>query len=186
VVYLNTIMSVAYSVLIGATKSFSLIANVNGQPITLTASYSSGTVTLTGSFTLQTSTNSLQIVVYFGDSEVDNIQISQPVSAGSYTLVYALTILDGTNIINNAIGYSVTSQLSSVSISTNANSYYLTVTGSMLTFFLAYSSYPSGVSITVTFTLTNNSTVTGSYNANAPALPSGYSEYVTFIPVTFY
>jgi len=56
----------------------------------------------------------------------------------------------------------------------------------MLTFFLAYSSYPSSVSITVTFTLTNNSTVTGNYNANTPALPSGYSEYVTFIPVTFY
>ena len=103
-VYLNTIMSVAYSVLIGATKSFSVTANVNGQPITLTASYGSGTVTLTGSFTLQTSANSLQIIVYFGDLEVDNVQISQPVSAGSYTLVYALTILDGTNIINNAIG----------------------------------------------------------------------------------
>jgi len=78
VVYLNTIMSVAYSVLIGATKSFSLIANVNGQPITLTASYSSGTVTLTGSFTLQTSTNSLQIVVYFGDSEVPVLAVVVP------------------------------------------------------------------------------------------------------------
>ena len=185
-VYLSTIMSVAYSVLLGAVKPYSTIATINGQPITLTASYSSGKVTLTGSFSLQSSTNSLQIVVYFGELEVDSVQISQPISAGSYALVYVLTVQDGTNIISNAVGYSVTSQLSSVSISTNANSYYLTVTDSMLTFFLVYTSYPSNVSVTVTFSLTNNTQATGSYTANAPALPSGYTEYVTVIPVTFY
>ena len=185
-VYLSTIMSVAYSVLLGATKSYSVTATVNGQPITLTASYSSGTVTLTGSFSLQSSANNLQIVVYFGNLEVDSVQIPQPISAGSYTLVYVLTIQDGTNIISNAVGYSLTSQLSSVSISTNANSYYLTVTDSMLTFFLGYASYPSSVSITVTFTLTNSSQVTGSYSASVPSLSSGYTEYITVVPVTFY
>jgi len=185
-VYLDKLMYIAYSVLTGAVTSYNASATINGQAITLTASYSSSTITLTGSFSLQSPASGLQIVIYFGNIKVDTIQILQPVSAGDYTLVYSLTVLDGTNIINNAIGYSVTSQLSSVSISSNANSYNLTLSGFMLTFFLAYTSYPSSVSVKVTFNLKNNTQATGSYSASVPSLPSGYSEYVSVIPVTFY
>jgi len=179
-------MYVAYSVLTGAVTSFNATAIVNGQTIMLTASYSSSIVLLTGSFSLQSPVSGLQIVIYFGNIKVDVIQIPQSVPAGSYTLVYSLTILDGTNIISNAIGYSVTSQLSSVSISTNASSYNLALSGYMLTFFLVYTSYPSDVSITVSFNLTNSTQATGSYSASMPSLPSGYSEYVVTVPVTFY
>jgi len=182
-VYLDKLMSIAYSVLIGTIKSYNATAMVNGQPIGLTPSYSSGTITLTGSFSLPSQANSLQILVYFGNYEVDSIQISQPVPAGSYTIVYVLTIQDSTNIINNAIGLSITSQLSSVSISTNANNYYdMTFTGFMITFYLIYQSYPSSVSIKVTF----NGSTTGSYSASVPSLPSGYNELGWVIPVTFY
>ena len=52
----------------------------------------------------------------------------------------------------------------------------------MITFYLIYQSYPSSVSITVKF----NGNITGSYSANVPSLPSGYTEYITVIPVTFY
>jgi len=62
----------------------------------------------------------------------------------------------------------------------------MTFTGFMITFYLIYQSYPSSVSITVKFTLTNSNAVTGSYSASVPSLPSGYSEYITVIPVTFY
>jgi len=186
VVYLDKLMYVAYSVLTGAVTSYNATAIVNGQTITLTASYSSNIITLTGSFSLQSPASGLQIVVYFGNIKVDAIQIPQSVPAGSYTLVYSLTVLDGTNIVSNAVGYSVTSQLSSVSISTNANSYNLALSGFMLTFFLVYTSYPSSVTITVTFNLKNNTQATGSYSASMSSLPSGYSEYVTTIPVTFY
>jgi len=189
-VYLDKLMSIAYSVLMGTIKSYNATAMVNGQPIGLTSSYSSGTITLTGSFSLPSQANSLQILVYFGNYEVDSIQISQSVPAGSYTIVYVLTIQDSTNIINNAIGLSITSQLSGVSISTNAYNYDMTFTGFMITFYLIYesyqSSYPSSVSITVKFNLTNGNTVTGSYSASVPSLPSGYLEYITVIPVTFY
>jgi len=185
-VYLDKLMSIAYLVLFGTIKSYNATAMINGQPIGLTPSYSSGAITLTGSFSLPSQANSLQILVYFGNYEVDSIQISQSVPAGSYTIVYVLTIQDSTNIINNAIGLSITSQLSSVSISTNANNYDMTFTGFMITFYLIYQSYPSSVSIKVTFTLTNSNAVTGSYSTNVPSLPSGYSEYITVIPVTFY
>ncbi len=185
-VYLDKLMSIAYSVLIGAIKSYNVTAMINGQPIGLTSSYSSGTITLTGSFSLPSQANGLQILVYFGNYEVDSIQISQSVPAGSYTIVYVLTIQDSTNIINNAIGLSITSQLSSVSISTNASSYYITFSGFMITFYLAYMSYPSSVSITVTFTLTNSSTITGSYSAGMSSLPSGYTQLRYIVPVTFY
>jgi hypothetical protein len=181
-VYLDKLMFIAYSVLIGAINSYNATAMVNGQPIGLTPSYSSGTITLTGSFSLPSQTNSLQILVYFGNYEVDSIQISQSVPAGSYTIVYVLTIQDSTNIINNAIGLSITSQLSSVSISTNANYYDMTFTGFMITFYLIYQSYPSSVSITVKF----NNSITGSYSASVPSLPSGYNELGWVIPVTFY
>jgi len=181
-VYLSKIMYIAYSVLLGALKSYNATAMVDGQPIGLTPSYSSGTVTLTGSFSLPSQANSLQILVYFGNYEVDNVQISQPVPAGSYTLVYVLTVEDSTNIINNAIGLSITSRLSSVSVSTNANSYDMVFNEFMITFYLFYTSYPSSVSITVTF----NGNITGSYSAGVPPLPSGYTEYITVIPVTFY
>jgi hypothetical protein len=56
----------------------------------------------------------------------------------------------------------------------------------MLTFYLGYTSYPSTISITVTFTLTSGSTVTGSYQSSAPSLPQGVQLYGTMIPVTFY
>jgi len=181
-VYLDKLMFIAYSVLLGAIKSYNATAMVNGQPIGLSPSYNSSTITLTGSFSLPSQANSLQILVYFGNYEVDSIQISQPVSAGSYTLVYVLTIQDSTNIINNAIGISITSQLSSVSISTNANSYYMTFNEFMIAFYLIYQSYPSSVSIKVTF----NGSVIGSYSASVPSLPSGYSELGWVIPVTFY
>ena len=52
----------------------------------------------------------------------------------------------------------------------------------MITFYLIYQSYPSSVSITVTF----NNNKTGSYSANVPSLPSGYTELGWVIPVTFY
>ena len=185
-VYLNKLMFLAYSVLLGAIKSYNATAMVNGQSIGLTPSYSSGAVTLTGSFSLPSQANSLQILVYFGNYEVDSVQISQPVPAGSYTLVYVLTIEDSTNIINNAIGLSITSQLSGVSISTNALTYDLTFNGFMVTFYLLYMSYPSSVSITVKFTLTNNSQVTGNYSASLPSLPSGYTQLRYIVPVTFY
>jgi len=181
-VYLSKIMYIAYSVLLGALKSYNATAMVNGQPIGLTPSYSSGTITLTGSFSLPSQANGLQILVYFGNYEVDGIQISQPVPAGSYTLVYVLTIEDSTNIINNAIGLSITSQLGNVSISTNANTYWMTFNEFMITFYLVYQTYPSSVSIKVTF----NGNITGSYSASLPSLPSGYTQLEWVIPVTFY
>jgi len=58
----------------------------------------------------------------------------------------------------------------------------MTFTGFMITFYLIYQSYPSSVSIKVTF----NNSITGSYSASVPSLPSGYNEFGWVIPVTFY
>jgi hypothetical protein len=124
--------------------------------------------------------------VYFGQYLIDSIVTPAQISPGTYTVIYTLTISDDTGIINNAVGLAVTNQLKSISISKNASSYVISLNQNMLTFYLAYTSYPSSILITVTFTLTSGSTVSGSYSSTAPPLPQGVSLYGTVIPVTFY
>ena len=124
--------------------------------------------------------------VYFGQYLIDSFSTQVQLSPGTYTVVYVLTIDDSTGIINNAVGYTVTKQLSSVSVSTNASSYVITLTQDMLTFYLEYSSYPSSVSITVTFSLSSGSSVKGSYSDTLPSLPQNVEIYYIIVPVTFY
>jgi len=183
---LNKLFLIAYNTLLSNIPSYEVTASVNGILINMSASYSGGVLTLQGSVTIQSQSNSLSIQVYLGQYLVDSINAQIQISPGTYTVVYTLTIADSTGIISNAVGLAVTNQLKSVSVSTNASSYVISLTQDMLTFYLGYTSYPSTISITVTFTLTNGSTVTGSYQTSAPALPQGIQLYGTMIPVTFY
>ena len=183
---LNKLFLIAYNTLLSNIPSYNVTASVNGILINMKASYQPGIITLQGSVTIQVSSNSLSIQVYFGQYLMDSIDTQVQISPGTYALVYTLTISDSTGIISNAVGLAVTNQLKSVSVSTNASSYVISLTQDMLTFYLGYTSYPSTISITVTFTLTSGSTVTGSYQTSAPALPQGVSLYGTMIPVTFY
>jgi len=185
-VNLNKLFLITYSTLLGNIPSLNTTATVNGVPVNMSASYQPGIIILQGSITLQSPTNLLFIKVYFGEYLIDSLNTQVQISPGTYTVVYTLNIQDDTGIIDNAIGYVVTNQLSKVSISTNASSYTIVLTQDMLTFYLAYTSYPSTISITVTFTLTNGSTVTGSYQTSTPSLPQGVQFYVIMIPVTFY
>jgi hypothetical protein len=185
-VNLNKLFFIAYNTLLGNIPSYNITASINGILINMKASYQQDIITLQGSVTIQAQSNSLSIQVYFGQYLVDSVDTQVQVSPGTYTVVYALTIIDDTGIISNSIGLAVTNQLKSVSVSTNASSYTIALTQDMLTFYLAYTSYPSTISITVTFTLTSGSTVTGSYQTSAPALPQGIQLYGTMIPVTFY
>ena len=185
-VNLNNLFSIVYNILQGNILSFDITATVNNIPINMSASYQPGIITLLGSVTIQSQVNSLLVEIYFGNTLMDSFSTQVQISPGTYTVVYTLNIQDDTGIIDNAIGYVVTKQLSKVSISTNASSYTITLTQNMLTFYLAYTSYPSTISITITFTLTSGSTVTGSYQTSAPTLPQGVSLYGTMIPVTFY
>jgi len=185
-VNINNLFLIAYNTLLNNIKSYSVTASVNGTPINMTASYSGGTLTLKGSITIATQSNSLFIQIYFGQYLVDSINIQAQISPGTYTIVYVLTITDATGIINNAVGLAVTNQLNNVSISTNASNYSISYTQNMLTFYLGYTEYPSKVTITVTFTLTSGSTVTGSYSNTPPSLPQGVQLYGAIIPVTFY
>jgi len=184
-VALNKLFFIAYNVLLSNIPSFNTTATVNGIPINMSASYQNGVITLQGSVTIQSSANSLLIEIYFGNIVIDTITIKAQISPGTYTLVYVLTIDDSTGIINNAIGLTVTKQLSKVSVSTNASNYTISLTQCMLTFYLLYSSYPSSVSITVTFSLSNGNTVNGSYSVTLPSLPQGTQVYYIVIPVTF-
>jgi hypothetical protein len=183
---LNKLFLIAYNTLLGNIPSYNITASVNGILINMSASYSGGVLTLKGSVTIQASSNSLSIQVYLGQYLVDSIDTQVQVSPGTYAVVYTLTIVDETGIISNSVGLAVTNQLKSVSISTNASSYTIALTQDMLTFYLAYTSYPSTISITVTFTLTSGSTVTGSFQDSAPSLPQGVQLYGVMIPVTFY
>ena len=183
---LNKLFLIAYDTLLSNIPSYNVTASVNGILINMSASYSGGALTLKGSVTIQASSNSLSIQVYLGQYLVDSINTSAQISPGTYAVVYTLTIADETGIISNAVGLAVTNQLKSVSISTNASSYVISLTQDMLTFYLGYTSYPSTISITVTFTLTSGSTVTGSYQSSAPSLPQGVQLYGVMIPVTFY
>jgi len=185
-VNLNKLFLIAYNTLLSNIPSYNVTASVNGILINMEASYQSGVITLQGSVTIQASSNSLSIQVYLGQYLVDSIDTQVQINPGTYTVVYTLTISDSTGIISNAVGLAVTNQLKSISISTNASSYVISLTQDMLTFYLGYTSYPSTISITVTFTLTSGSTVTGSYQTSAPALPQGIQLYGTMIPVTFY
>jgi len=185
-VNLNNLLFIAYNALLNNILSLNTTATINGITINLTPSYSNGTLTLQGSITIQSQASSLLMEVYFGEFLIDSFNIQVQISPDTYTIVYVLTIDDSTSIINNAIGYTMTKQLSSVSVSTNASSYVIALTQNMLTFYLAYTSYPTTISITVTFTLTNGSTVTGSFQDSAPSLPQGVQLYGTMIPVTFY
>jgi len=185
-VNLNDLFFIAYNALLNNVLSLSTTATINGIPINLTPSYSNGTLTLQGSITIQSQENSLLMEVYFGEYLIDSLTAQVQVSPGTYTVVYVLTIDDSTGIINNAVGYTVTKQLSSVSVSTNASSYLITLTQDMLTFYLGYTSYPSTVSITVTFSLSSGSSVTGSYSNTPPSLPQNVEIYYIIIPVTFY
>jgi hypothetical protein len=185
-VNLNKLFLIAYNTLLSNIPSYNITASINGILINMSASYKSGVITLQGSVTIQASSNSLSIQVYLGQYLVDSIDTQVQISPGTYTVVYTLTIADETGIISNAVGLAVTNQLKSISISTNASSYTIALTQDMLTFYLAYTSYPSTISITVTFTLKSGSTVTGSYQTSAPALPQGIQLYGTMIPVTFY
>jgi len=183
---LNKLFLVAYNTLLSNIPSYNVIANVNGILFSMSASYSDGVLTLKGSILVQESSNSLNMQVYFGQYLVDSINTQAQISPGTYDVVYVLTIDDNTNIINNAIGLAVTNQLKSVSVSTNASSNVITLIQDTLTFYLGYTSYPSTISITATFTLTNSSTVTGSFEEPAPPLPQGVQLYSNTIPVTFY
>jgi len=182
---LNKLFLIAYNTLQGSTPSYNVTASVNSILINMTPSYQPGIILLRGSVTIQEQSNSLSIQIYFGQYLVDSINIQVQISPGTYDVVYALNIQDNTGIISNAVGLAVTNQLKSVSISTNASSYSIALTQDMLTFYLAYTSYPSTITIDVTFTLTNNNTVKGSYQNPAPALPQGIQLYGTMIPVTF-
>ena len=183
---LNKLFLIAYNTLFGNIPSYNITASINGILINMNASYQSGVITLQGSVTIQAQSNSLSIQVYFDQYRIDSIDTQVQVSPGTYTVVYTLAITDETGIISNAVGLAVTNQLKSVSISTNASFYVIGLTQDMLTFYLGYTSYPSTISITVTFTLTSGSTVTGSYQTSAPASPQGIQLYDTMIPVTFY
>ena len=184
-VNLNKLFFIAYSTLLGNIPSLNTTATVNGIPINMSASYQPGIITLQGSITIQSSTNSLLIEIYFGEYLIDSVSTQVQIAPGTYTVVYTLNIEDDTGIIDNAIGYVITKQLSSVSISTNASSYSITLTQNMMTFYLIYQSYPSTISINVTFTLTSGKTVNGSFQDSVPALPQGMQLYGTVIPVTF-
>jgi len=181
----NKILDIAYSALLGSTQTYNATASVNGVLISLQASYSGGVLTLQGSVTLQVQSNTLQVELYIGDYLVDSFVSNVILSPGTYTFVYTLALSDSTGIISNAFGYAVTNQLKSVSITTNTSSYVISLTQNMLTFYLAYTSYPSTISISVTFTLTSGSTVTGSYSNTVPSLPQGVQLYGAVIPVTF-
>jgi hypothetical protein len=183
---LNKLFLVAYNTLSSNIPSYNVIANVNGILFSMSASYSDGVLTLKGSILVQASSNSLTMQVYFGQYLVDSINTQAQISPGTYDVIYVLTIEDNTGIINNSIGLAVTNQLKSVSVSTNASSYAITLVEDTLTFYLGYTSYPSTISITTTFTLTSGSTVTGSFNDSAPPLPQGVQLYSTTVPVTFY
>jgi len=183
---LNKLFLIAYNTLLSNIPSYNVTASVNGILIKMNASYQHGIITLQGSVTIQAQSNSLSIQVYFGQYLVDSIDTQVQISPGTYAVVYTLAIIDDTDIISNAVGLAVTNQLKSISISTNASSYTIALTQDMFTFYLGYTSYPSTISITVTFTLTSGSTVTGSYQTSAPALPQGVQLYGTMIPVTFY
>jgi len=185
-VNLNDLFFIAYNALLNHILSINTTATINGIPINMTPSYSNGTLTLQGSITIQTSSNSLLIQIYFGSLLIDSLSTQVQISPGTYTVVYVLTIDDSTGIINNSIGYTVTKQLSSVSVSTNASSYSITLTQDMLTFYLIYTSYPSTVSITVTFSLSNGSSVNASYSNTPSSLPQGTKVYYIIVPVTFY
>ena len=183
---LNKLFLIAYNTLLSNISSYNVTASVNGILITMSASYKSGVITLQGSVTIQTQSNSLSIQVYFGQYLMDSIDTQVQISPGTYTVVYTLTISDSTGIISNAIGLAITNQLKSISITTNASSYTIALTQNMVTFYLMYMSYPSAISITVTFTLTSGSTVTGSFQDSTPSLPQGVQLYGIMIPVTFY
>ena len=185
-VNLNKLFLIAYNTLLSNIPSYNVTASVNGILIKMEASYQPGVITLQGSVTIQASSNSLSIQVYLGQYLVDSIDTSAQISPGTYTVVYVLTFDDTTMIISNAIGYTVTKQLTSVSVSTNASSYAITLTQCMLTFYLWYSSYPSTISITVNFTLTDNSVAIGCFKYPSPPFSQGSPVYGTVIPVTFY
>ncbi|AAL27770.1 hypothetical protein SIFV0061 [Sulfolobus islandicus filamentous virus] len=178
---IERVLYIVYSSLLNNIPTYGAIANINGSPINLQAKYSNSTLTLQGDIIIQATTNTLTIEIYIGNYPIDSISLNVALSPGTYTLVYTLTINDSTGIINNAFGYAVTNQLKSVSISTNSTLYTISYTQNMLTFYLEYTSYPTTVSITVTFTLTNGSTVTGSYSNSI----QGTTLYGIVIPVTF-
>ena len=185
-VNLNNLLFIAYNALLNDILSLNTTATINGISINMSPSYQNGVLTLQGSVTIQSQANSLLMEVYFGQYLIDSFSTQVQISPGTYTVVYVLTIDDSTGIINNAVGYTVTKQLSSVSVSTNASSYTITLTEDMLTFYLEYSSYPSSVSITVTFSLSNGSSVKGSYSNTLPSLPQNVEIYYIIVPVTFY
>ena len=185
-VALNKLFYIAYNVLLNNILSFNTTATINGTPINMSASYQNGVLTLQGSVTIQSSVNSLTIEIYFGETLIDSFTVQAQISPGTYTLVYTLTFNDFTGIISNAIGLTVTKQLSSVSIFTNASSYNISLTQCMLTFFLEYSSYPSKISITVDFNLSNGGSAQGAYHTESPLLPQNTNIFHIVIPVTFY
>jgi len=185
-VNLNKLFLIAYNTLLHNIPSYNVTAIINSIPINMSASHHYDVITLRGSVTIQAQANSLSIEIYFGEHLVDLVTVQVQIAPGTYTVVYTLTIIDSTGIIDNAIGLAITNQLKSVSISTNASSYVISLTQDMLTFYLAYKSYPSIINVNVTFTLTNGSTVKGSFQNSLPALPQGMQLYGTVIPVTFY
>ena len=189
-VALDKLFLIAYNTLLGNIPSYNVTAIINGIPINMSASCSEGVLTLKGSVTIQTQSNSLCIQVYIGQYLIDSINTQAQISPGTYTVVYVLTINDATGIISNAVNLAVTNQLKSVSVSTNASSYNISLTQGMLTFYLMYTSYPSTISISVEFTLKSSNNVIsvaiGSFNYSAPPLSQGVQLLVTVIPVTFY
>lgn len=178
------ILEIVLSSLTNKIKQYNATASVNGIYINLSTSYSSGSLVMQGTVKLQQS-NELQITVYIGDYLIDTFTTQLQIPAGTYVLVYTIVIQDPTDIVSNAFGYAVANQLKSVSISTNASSYAILAEQNMLTFFLQYNSYPSSITIDVTFNLIDNTSSTGKLSMQTPTLPNTISMYATTMVVTY-
>ncbi len=191
-VLVDTLTSIILSVLTNHAQPVqNIVISVNGTPYNATVQGGGSAVSFSATVTFQNSVNQVSATLSVNSTIIAEATAQVNIPAGQYTFIWVIGFQDQTNIVSFAFTYWVTSQIKSVSISSNGNSVQVFAYENTVTFFVQYvpqsgfsNSYPTSVNINVNFTLTNGSTVTGSVSIQLPQLPANTYEPIALLAVT--
>lgn len=191
-VLVNTLTSIILSVLTNKAQPVqNIVISVNGTPYKATAQGGGSAVSFSAPVTFQNSVSQISATLSINSTLIAEATAQISIPAGQYTFIWIIGFQDQTNIVSFAFTYWATSQIKSVSISTNGNSVQVSAYANTVTFFVQYApqsgfsnSYPTSINIDVTFNLTDNTSVTGTVSIKLPDLPPGTTEPIALLAVT--
>jgi len=192
----STVASIVLSVLINAARPVrNIVISVNGTPFNATArveTQNGGTLTtFTATVTFESNVQQISASLSINSMLIAEAAADVNLIAGQYTFIWMIAFGDQTGIVTYAFAYWATNQIKSVSISSNGNSVMVTVYANTITFFIQYvpnsafsNSYPDIATVTVTFNLTDGTSVTGTIYGYMTKLFRDMSEPIALVALS--